>query len=175
MTDSTCLTTFFAVKYNCYTKPKNTYTNEERLVQFFTISCKTRNSFMELDWHFSFPTASICCEQMYIQISLHLYTICTHILPSIYSSIRTFIFCSSNEPHFPTKQWYATYHTPCLCERRIRKKPVSSKASYAAIFTILMSQHLLVGQRLSFWWEQTNNFFPLTETTESGLESNHKE
>lgn len=34
MTDSTCTTAFFAVKYNCYTKPKNTY---KELHQFLLI------------------------------------------------------------------------------------------------------------------------------------------
>lgn len=93
---------------------------------------------MNLDWHFSFPMTSICCEQMYTQICMHIYCpLFIHLLGLIFS-------VHSVSPTFSPVILNLSY-TLFIWEKN--KNSVSSRASYGVIFTILLSQHLLVGQR----------------------------
>lgn len=160
MTDSTCTTTFFADKYNCYTKSKNT--NEDKLVQFFIISCKKQFYEFTLAFLFSHGKHMLWTN---VYTDMHAY-----ILPSIYSPIRTYIFCSFTEPHFLTSDTQLIIY---LVYMRIRT--VSSRASYGVTLTILLSQHLLVGHRAPSGGCKQIGFFSMNWNHRKCLESTTKD
>lgn len=120
-------------------------------MQFFIITCKKRNNFMNLGWRFSFPMASICYEQMYTQTRM--YTYC----PPFIHLLRLKFSVHSMRPIFPPnsdtqliihlvyvrEEYKVSVKQGKLC-RNTQNTAVPAPSGWTEI---------------SFWWVQTNWFF----------------